>query len=319
MSTNLTQTREEFLAARKLFVGGSDIASVMNRGRYACARKLAYDKFDTPKDIDDSDKMEFRRGKRLEGIASDYYEQKTGREVRYTATAKVPGKPHLAVNIDRLVKKPNSEEWGYLEIKVVGRNSWFKIKKEGLIDDYVLQLQYGMAVTTRPWGAYAIYCPDLDELMEWDVVADKDLGKLLLEAADDFWNLNIENRILPEQLPEDSPPCSGCAWSLTCRGKVAQTAGEKVIVRPDLEPLVEKFREIKGMQSESTDAADSLREEILEKIGRRAGSYQFGRFSATFTAVEQKRFNGEELKKRDPALYESLRKTSVVETFRVKE
>lgn len=322
-TTRGKETLAEFTARRKRCLGGSDIASVMGVGRYGCAKKLFLDKTGVQKDEDDSDRMELRRGHRLEHIAASLYEEKTGRSVYYTSPMTVLGKPHLSVTMDRLTYKKDDEKKenpGYLELKVVGRGSWYKIKKEGLIDDYILQVQYGCAVGGLSWGAYGIYCPDLDDFMEWDVEADKELGAILLDKADDFWNFNVECGVEPDALPEDSPPCGVCPWSLTCRGKsLAEIGAAKTFSRPDLEPLAAKYREISGMEKEIEDAKASVREELLEKIAREPGSYVFGRFSATFTKAEQKRFSGEALKKEHPELYEKYRKPAITETLRIKE
>ncbi len=321
--TNSVSTRgqishAEFVAARKKYLGGSDIASVMNKGRYGCSRKLGYDKLDIPKDIDDSEKMEFRRGHRLEGIAAKYYEEITGRQTWISTTQSVPGKPHLSVNVDRFTAKkddPGKKNWGYLEIKVMSRFSFLKAKKEGLIDDYLLQLQFGMAVCDLSWGAYAIYCPDLDDLITWDVEADKDLGDHLLESADDWWSFHVGCKVLPDPLPDDSAPCHSCPWSITCRGSLIQAPAPGITERPDLEPIVAKFAEIKGMGSEVDEASDSLRAEILEAIGEKPGTYRAGRYEFSFAARAQKRFNSDKLKKMNPELYESLREESIVKTL----
>lgn len=314
--TNCSQSYEEFLASRKTQIGGSDIASVVAAGRYGCPRKPFYDKTGVAKDYDDSDRMEFTRGRRLEGIAAEYYEQVTGREVRVTTTARVKGKPHLAVNIDRLIKSAHKgSEWGALEIKVVGRFSWLHIKKEGLIEDYILQLQYNMAVSGRKWGAFAIYCPDLDELMHWDVEADKDLGEALLEKADDFYCFNIEVGVIPDPLPLDSKPCTGCPWFGTCREGIAnQPMPDGEISRPDLADWAAKFAEVKGMGKEAEGAAEALKEEFIAAVKEKPGDYVCGRYKLSFKIAEQKRFSSEGLKKENPELYEKHRKATIVKT-----
>lgn len=316
--TRVSQTHEEFVAARKKFVGGSDIASVKNVGRYACSRRLGYDKLGYPKDVDDSDRMEFRRGHRLEGIAADYYTEKTGRETWFMPTVSVPGRPHLSVNIDRLVKAEGKKGNGYLEIKVLSRHSWFKVKKEGLIEDYILQMQYGCAVAALEWGSYAIYSPDLDELMYFDVDADRELGEHLLEAADDWWNFHVGCRVLPDPLPEGSKQCFGCPWEITCRGFVGQAAGD-AIAKPDLEGVAAKMREVKGMEKEAGDAAEGLRDEIVEAIGRKPGNYLFGRFPATFTGIKRTTLDQAALAKDHPDIYKKYLKESVSETLKIRE
>lgn len=317
--TNARQSYEEFVASRKKQVGGSDIGKIAGVSRWGCPRSVAYDKLDVPKDFPDDDKPEFRRGRRLEGVACSYYEEVTGREVRITTTARVKDKPHLAINMDRLVyKKEDTEKKdpGYLEAKVLGRYSFLKVKKEGIPDDWILQVQYGCGVKGVTWGAYAIYAPELDELLHFDVVYDGSLGENLLEKADDFWNLSVECGVLPEPLPSDSQQCEGCAWAITCQGGVTAPASAGVVERPDLEALAAKFAEVKGMGSEASDAEDELKAEILAAIKEQPGTYRCGKYEFKFDVTEQKRFVGAEMKKAHPDLYEKFTKTSIVKTLK---
>lgn len=309
------QTYEEFLAARKRAIGGSDIASVLNAGRYGCQRKLFYDKKSKPRDFDDSDRMEFRRGRRLEAAAADFYVEKTGRELHPLKTVRVPGKPFLAANLDRAIAAKDRKDLGALEIKVVGRFSFLKIKKEGLIDDYSLQLCYNMAVSDMKWGAFCVYCPDLDELIHWDVEYDSALGEVLLDKAEDFFSFNIECNMEPSPLPEGSLACLSCPWSISCRGSVPVPANVGVVERPDLEPLVARLAEVKGMNSEVEQAEESLRAEILEKIKEQPGTYRAGKYEFAFKVAEQKRFSSEDFKRSNPELYEKFRKSSVTKTL----
>lgn len=318
-TTNTNQTYEEFIAQRRKSVGGSDIGKVLGVSRWGCARSVCYDKIGTPKDFPDDDKAEFRRGHRLEGIASNYYEEVTGRSAYVTVRAAAKGRPHLAVNMDRLIYKEEDEKKenpGYLELKVVGRWSMNKIKKEGAPEDWLLQVQYGCAVKELSWGALGIYCPETDEFLQWDVEAHAALGETILEKADDFYTFNVECRLLPEPLPSGSQQCEGCAWALTCRGAVVVPASQGVISRPDLESLVAKFAEVKGMGTEAEDAAEGIREEILATTKGAPGTYQCGKWEFQITQTKTKRFNGEKFKKADPKAYESYREESITTTVK---
>lgn len=314
-----TQTREEWLKERKTYIGASDAASVINAGKWGCALKLYRDKTGSEKDFSDDDKQEFRRGKRLEGIAASYYEELTGRSVFFTARQHMPGKPHLAVSMDRQVFKKEDKDKknpGYLEIKTLGRWSFSSVKKNGLPEDYVVQLQYGMGIAGVTWGAYAIYCPETDELLHWDVSADKHLGNALLEKADDFWALNIGCEIEPDRLPEGSKACETCVYKFSCwsGGVIPESAGK--VNRPDLESWAQRFAEVKGMSSETSDAEEALKEEFLEAVNGVPGVYQCGRYEVPFTIAKQKRFSGELLKKSQPETYEKFRVETEVKTIR---
>jgi len=225
------QTKEEWPIERRGYLGGSDAASIIGVGKWGCPRKLFYDKSGKQRDVDDSDKAEFRRGIRLEEVAASYYAEVTGRTVRRTKRVCVPGQPHLAVSMDRLTYKKedtNLENPGYLELKVLGRWSMNHIKKEGLPQDYIIQMHWGLAVSDLSWGAFAIYSPETDELLQWDIVADKAFGNKLLDRGSDWWSLHKECEVVPEPLPEGSSACQTCPWSITCRGSqvVPAAAGE---------------------------------------------------------------------------------------------
>lgn len=313
------QTREEWLLERREFIGGSDIGKIVGASRWGCPRSVAYEKLGVEKDFDDSDKAEFRRGNRLEGIASEYYSELTGREVFYTTRCHVPGKKHLAISMDRVVyKKEDTERLnpGYLEVKVVGRFSMNKIKKEGIPEEWVTQVQYGVSIKNFSWGSYAIYSAEQDELIHFDVVADRELGEVLLEKADDFFNFNVLCKILPDPLPDDSIQCQGCPWSITCLQRVIPASSKEIIHRPDLEGLVAKFAEVKGLGSEAEQAEEEIKAELMAAIGEKPGVYRAGRFEFPFTITEQKRFKGELLKKKNPSLYEECRETTIVKMLK---
>lgn len=314
------QSYEAWLQERMGYIGCSEGADVLSAGRYGCATKLFNRLTGVPKDFDDGEKAEFRRGRRLEGAAASYYAEVTGRAVYVTTITRVPGKPHLALNADRLVFKELDKEEkspGYLELKVVGRFSMAKIKKEGLIDDYIIQLQQGCAIGGYSWGAYGIYCPETDELLHWDVDANEALGQMALERTDDFWHLNVQCGIPPEKFPEPMPACGGCAYKFSCwSGINVKEALAGVIKRPDLESWAEKFAEIKGMGSETEQAEEALKAEFMNAVGGVPGLYHCGRFEVPFTITKQKRFSGELAKKKNPSFYEECRVESEVKTIR---
>lgn len=213
------ETREEFLARRRSFIGASDVAHVVGAGDFACARRLAYEKIGIPSDFDSSDKPEFRRGHRLEPVAAAYYAEKTGRRIKETSTIHAPGKPHLAVSIDRLVWRENDDKPGILELKVLGKFSMELVKKSGLYESYIAQVNYGMGVAGLSWGSFGIYGPETDELLYWDFSFDRELSEKLMEDADDFWSCHVKTKILPPPLPEIKNVCIGCDYRIKCRGQ----------------------------------------------------------------------------------------------------
>ena len=316
---------EKFLAERKKYVGASDMASVLNIG-WGCSRKLFYDKTNVTPDYD-TDKDVFRRGRRLEAVAAGFYAEKTARKLDWAKPSiRAKESDFVAASPDRIIHHAGSEvsakhfgKPGYLEIKVVGRESFFKIKKEGLPEDYIVQVQTGLACTELAWGSFAIYWADGDQLLFWDFEPDAALGKTLIERGDDFFTLHIEHGVMPEPLPEEAKPCSGCPWLRTCRGDAFAAAPSKEIIsRPDLEPIVAKLAEVKGMSSEAGDAYDSLKDELLDAIKGAPGTYQAGKLSFSLTESKRESIDSKLLKQKHPEIAAECMKSSVTKTLKLK-
>lgn len=219
------EERRKFLEERQNVIGGSDISGVLNTAPWGCARKVFFDKIAFPKDIDDENRIEFRRGRRQEPVAVAYYEELTGRFTAPVKQRRHGFKARCAVNADRLVwkafktlesgHKEGIGEAGYLEVKTT--SSCYPTKRSGVWEGYIQQVQYGMAVLGVSWGVFVIFDPSKDELLHFDYEADKGLGEILLKAAEEFWEAYVTPRIAPPILPEGAnKPCEKCSYRLSC-------------------------------------------------------------------------------------------------------
>jgi predicted phage-related endonuclease len=82
--------------------GGSDAAAIFNEG-WGCARRLFYDKTDTPPDFQRTEREEsiLRRGTLMEELVAEEYSFITGRKIRRMPTRVSKKYPWMRVNIDR--------------------------------------------------------------------------------------------------------------------------------------------------------------------------------------------------------------------------
>lgn len=300
-------------------IGGTDIASILGVGKYSCALRTYFSKKpEIEEDFSISDKPEVRRGKRLEAMAVSYYMEKTGRRTKTTDVVRLEGKPHIAVHMDRIVYN-DKEEPGYLECKVVGTGSFYNISKNGLPIDYITQLQYGMRVAGFSWGSYAIYCPERDGLLYWDVAADKELGNKLIEEADSFWSWHVEAECPPEPLPQGSPQCRDCNYFKSCpNSKVSAIESNlEEVTRDDLasdaERMIALREERKALEAEEAD----LKAKIMEEIKSTPGTYKCGQYMAKLTQSESERFDSKGFKAHDEALWKKFTKITVSNTLKV--
>jgi predicted phage-related endonuclease len=210
--------RAAFLAERLTGIGGSDCASLFNVG-WGCRRRLWYQKRQTPPDFprDENDLMAL--GNILEPFFLDKYARETGRVVR--REQEVYRRGPLLVHPEATISDDHVSFGVPLSVKSCGRAAFSKYKREGLPEDYILQLQQEMYVLyDAPWGAFAIGCRDDGRMIHWDVKADLALQQRIGEEATTFWYLlqDRDANMMPHRLSPDDSRCQNCEYRTTCQG-----------------------------------------------------------------------------------------------------
>lgn len=161
---------------------------------------------------------------------------------------------------------------GPLSIKTAGRQVFYEMKRTGLSDGYVLQLQSEMAITGALWGSYGVLWADGWQLIWFDQKADPEIQGRIRDAVVKFWGL-VENGPAPERLEPDSPQCHRCPYSDQCQGEaMAQLAARQGVgtVRDvSLAPLVQEFLEAKSIFNEAEEYLDGVKEQIRASMGDR--------------------------------------------------
>ena len=278
--------RAAWLKERKKGIGGSDAAALLNVG-YGCRRALWYDKVDQPPDFPKEETAAMALGTYLEPWFAIQYSKLTD---RMCDTGN--GRPHihdrhpeLRVNVDRLVFKDGERFAGILEIKSVGRATFYKTKREGLWPDAIIQLQHGMLVAGATWGSYAIGSRDSGELLWWDVEADAGIQATILEEGPKFWMCveatkeakhhqlaaNIIEGLGPSRLDPDDRRCQSCPWRRTCQGEALiplDSSGE-MPQDESLRPLLDEYIERKGLLTQAEALVDESAEELKATLGDR--------------------------------------------------
>jgi YqaJ-like viral recombinase domain len=257
-----TSEREQFLAERQQGIGGSDCASLFSIG-WGCRRRLWYQKTNHAPDFprDESDLMAL--GNILEPFFLDKYRFETARAVESSRTMFTKGK--LLVHPDALIN-------GHfpLSIKSCGRFAFSKYKREGLPEDYILQLQQEMLVLGAEWGSFAIGCRDDGRLLHWDVDADPGIQEQIDQKSRDFWPPRPET--LPMRLSPEDQRCQACEYRTTCQGTNLIHIGEKQgdYERDDsLAALVLERQRAAAIAKEAADLFDDATEALKEACGDR--------------------------------------------------
>lgn len=279
--------REDFLKERRTGVGGSDIADVFSLAPWGCARKLWYQKRgiepDNPRDMTGP----MKRGLKLEAIVAEEYAEKTGRIIERAPLARHPEFPEWMCHRDFVtwgsVETPSpcivdpGEAWlgpfaGPLSVKTANRQMFYEMKRQGLSDAYVLQLQSEMGVTGAQWGSYALLWADAWSLIWFDVKRDDALIGQIRDAVLDFWRM-VQNGPAPERLDPSSPQCHRCEYANQCQGeamvRLAQIQGVGTSRDASLEPLVREYREASEIVKEAQDYRDGVAAELKASMAGR--------------------------------------------------
>lgn len=162
----MIQRTDEWYMARKGCVGGSSISDVMAKGagktRHALMMRIVAERL-ASKPIETYKSAAMERGIELEAQAITEYELANNCFVERVGWISHPSIEFCGCSPDGLVGNA-----GLIEIKcplITTATEYFIDKK--IPRDYMLQMQWQMAVTDRKWCDYVVYCPDFADSKMW--------------------------------------------------------------------------------------------------------------------------------------------------------
>lgn len=311
------------------WLGGSDWAGVLSIPPYGCARQLHYEKTgaepDYPKEVSGA----MRRGTALEdiiaGLYSDVEQRSLRKRTRYPKN-KVPG--WWRGSIDRsIVSNGDGRGPGVLEAKSCNRFVFKKMKRDGLPEGYIMQLQHYLALTNCRWGSYAILEPETWEFTTFEAERNNVLLEQMRDAGERFIR-SLENGPIPSRLDPGDRRCSSCPWRQTCQGELLKEAADaalgerddlKVLSEDrDLESLLIEYRELKAIQDEARDRGDDVKTKIrsrMKDLESDAIQIPGGRF---YDRVSVRRsIDTKGLRAKHPKIAEELTRETTVRSLRV--
>lgn len=292
--------KEEWLAERKTFIGGSEIYKLLNERQYGqgCVRALAYDKMNVAPDYPDQEDNEhlqklFRRGNIMEPIVAQLYEEETGRKLRRPPMEKGmpkarrhPEYPWAGVHIDRLVLAGHGgvTETGTAEIKSRGEGPYFQLLRSGLFNGDNLQIQHGMFVNGHSWGPFITIGMLADgtlPIKHFDVKRDEPTIDIIKREGDRFANTVWGRMELPDRpFAGDDDRCKVCAWRMECRGEEldkaaaaalkAEKAGKTPLVQIENAALSQALADRSMLKAEikaREETVDVIEQTIEQELG----------------------------------------------------
>ncbi len=250
--------RASFLAQRREGIGGSDVAAILGLDRYRTPSQVYMEKIGavTPLDVVTPDQ---ERGIAFEQIAAEKFENTTGTLLnRAEGRFQHPAYPFMLANVDRIVEgRPI-----VAEIKCPSLGMFSRIKREGLPDSWLLQMQHYMAVLAFDFAIIVIFCADRMELIHFTVERDQALIDNMIEKEREFWTL-VETMTPPEDIVSE------------IRGQEIVVVGN-VTKRSDAEfvEAISFLREAKSLVKTAQQAEDEAKERFVEVVGDKPGIYE---------------------------------------------
>ena len=243
-------SREEWLAIRQGYIGGSDAGAVIGLNPYKSAYTLWAEKCGSIQPFDGNITTEV--GSYLEEFVAELFTRETGKKVRRkNATLVNDLYPFACANLDRVIVG----EKAFLEIKTT--NSLPLMKKlrssEEFPDAYYAQCVHYLAVSGLE-KCYLAVLVNCRELLTYELERDEDEIAALMAAEKEFWEEHV--------LTGKEPAIDG---SESTAATIEALAGESTDDEVDLTPLADELRHWQTLK-ELSDDTDRAMEQIKNKL-----------------------------------------------------
>ena len=310
------QKHKEWLDARRLGVGGSDIGHLFNLRPYGCQRYLWYDKRNTKPDYPRKEGGVLDRGHALEPIIAEQFTKDYGLKVRNINQIKQHKHELWALaNLDRKVEGEDI----LLECKTAGREIFHRIKRDGIPEHYIMQVQQYLWITGYKKAVLAILWADGWVFLYEEINADPSIHKLIADTGRYFWRMVSEGGI-PDRLDPNDRRCSNCIFRTTCQGQLLldkfDDKGEDIADMSEvLDPLIEELVGIESVIDEASGIKQGIDLQIKELMTDVPTASCTG-FRIHYRPHTRNSFQSAKLKKDHPKLHAKYLSTSVVRPLR---
>lgn len=278
-----TSEREQaWLNHRATGVGGSDMSAILGISHYA-----------TPLDIwlsktgrnhpEKKDSWAIRKGNRLEGELRQWFKDTHPDMECYDGTnLSLTSRhyPHMLASLDGYLYDQSTESFGVLECKTANSyraQDWRDDDGNPCIPDYYLvQVQHYLAVTGWQWGYVIADTSGVEPLIIRFERDEEDMAAIV-RAATEFWRF-VESGQMPALSSADDVR------------KVYPEPTEELedmSADDDLYDLMQTYAAAQQQAKEAETKADSLKNQLITRIGPREG-LTCGGYRATFKTVHRK-------------------------------
>ncbi len=259
---------------RHNYIGGSDIAAIMNLSRWKTPLRLWAEKTQKIQAPDLSNIEAVEMGTKLEQFVADLFSEKTGKTVRRAPKVYIhPKYSYMVAHIDRLVTGTDE----LLECKtcsVFKKNEW---ENEEIPQEYILQVIWYLGITGRKIGHIAVLIGG--QIFKYKKIEfDQELFDQMVEAAKEFWEEHVSKDIPPAIVAEDDSTLKDLyATNSEVMIELYPTDEEKLIASQTLEEAVANLQELKmhmkNLDKDIKEEETKIKNLIKDNLGIKTPKY----------------------------------------------
>lgn len=190
------QTRQQWLEARRNYLGGTDVAALVGRNKYASPLSVYTDKVLGQVEKDPEDMEAAEMGILLEPFVKSKSERECGWVLKESKTYYHPEFPFLAVNPDAELGSD-----ALVEIKTHGfrtAGEWGEENTDQIPDAYHVQCVWQLGITGKKFCFVVAFDTGLRACKYYRVEADPEYFLALVQIASAFWNNHVLTKTPPD-------------------------------------------------------------------------------------------------------------------------
>ena len=299
----------DWLALRKLGIGGSDASVICGINRWKSMIELYMDKTGQLQTDDDAGEFAYW-GNQLENLVRAEFTKRTGLEVTLVKQVLQSVEyPFMLANLDGEIEHP---EYGkcLFEAKTCSAfraNEW---EGDKLPDEYQIQIMHYLAVTGYKFAFIAVLVGG--NTFKWKMIeCDDELIAIIIEMEKEFWN-HVQEGVPPVL---DGSEASAKFLNQRFPDSVPLS---KIKLPLDAAVLIQQYdaacEQMKQIEEQKTEAENLLK----EMLGNNEAGVLGDKVMVTWKTVTQERLDTRTLKVEHPALYKKFANMTQHRRFAVK-
>lgn len=302
-------SKEEWIEARKPFLGASEIGAALGLNPYRTAYDLWREKIGDPTYIPFTGNDFTTWGNRLEDTIAQGFAEDYGYKIMRDNKIRIHDNGIQSCSLDRVIVKVEGKNTpGILEIKNMSQYSYDKMLKDDndIPLHYYCQHQQQFAITGYEWGFFVMLVGG-NNLVVKEMVPDPKYIKTMEDYAVNWWNSYVVTKIPPPYKVMDLTNPEATTLDVTTK-----TCDQKFFA-----DVYEKYQRLNSQIKQLTKVKDDLKDLIIEETSTNKELEYMGSKIANWR--EEKWFDTKQMKADHPDIAKKYEKKVIVRKFIINE